>query len=156
MKQGQLIQPDPSCIMYYTYYIILCINTGCIISENNTEYSRGTPSGQRSPAVHDWRRTQSRTGMAAITPLNATPPLDATLAAVAEVQRLDVEAMHEKVRGILTTMHGGWLCGWRCWPKSMPNSFTKTLCIICTGSKDLLYYYVLYYHIGFLVPFCLH
>ena len=29
----------------------------------------------------------------------------------------------------------------------MPNSFTKTLCIICTGSKDLLYYvlYVLYY-----------
>ena len=43
--------------MYYTYYIILCINTGCIISENNTEYSRGTPSGQRSPAVHDWRRT---------------------------------------------------------------------------------------------------
>ncbi len=48
--------------------------------------------------------------MAAITPLNATPPLDATLAAVAEVQRLDVEAMHEKVRGILTTTHGGWLC----------------------------------------------
>ena len=48
--------------------------------------------------------------MAAITPLNATPPLDATLAAVTEVQRLDVEAMHEKVRGILTTTHGGWLC----------------------------------------------
>ena len=25
MHQGRLIQPDPSCIMYYTYYIILCI-----------------------------------------------------------------------------------------------------------------------------------
>ena len=25
--QGGTIQPDPSCIMYYTYYIILCINT---------------------------------------------------------------------------------------------------------------------------------
>ena len=56
--QGQLIQPDPSCIMYYTYYIILCINTGCIISENNTGYSRGTPSGQRSARLEaartDW------------------------------------------------------------------------------------------------------
>ena len=31
-SQGHLIQPDPSCIMYYTYYIILCINTGRIIS----------------------------------------------------------------------------------------------------------------------------
>ena len=42
--------------------------------------------------------------MAAITTLDATPPIEARLAAVAEVQRLDVEAMHEKVRGILATI----------------------------------------------------
>ena len=81
--------------------------------------------------------------MAAITPLDATPPLDATLAAVAEVQRLDVEAMHEKVRGILTTTHGGWLSALALLAKKLAeqlSSFTKTLCIICTGSKDLLYY----------------
>ena len=102
--------------MYYTYYIILCINTGCIISENNTGYSRGTPSGQRTcttgGARTDWDGGDYATRRDATT-------RDATLAAVTEAQRLDVEAMHEKVRGILTTTHGGWLCGWRCWPKSL-------------------------------------
>ena len=39
--QGRVIQPDPSCIMYYTYYIILCINTGRIISGHNTARWRG-------------------------------------------------------------------------------------------------------------------
>jgi len=39
------------------YYIILCINnTGCIISENNTEYSRGTPTERTA------ERQQSTTG----------------------------------------------------------------------------------------------
>ena len=34
--QGRTIRGGTPCIMYYTYYIILCINTGRIISRHNT------------------------------------------------------------------------------------------------------------------------
>ena len=57
--------------------------------------------------------------------------------------------MHEKVRGILTRRMaaGSALALLAKKLAEQLSSFTKTLCIICTGSKDLLYYvlYVLYY-----------
>ena len=43
--QGRTIQPDPSCIMYYTYYVMLCINTGRIISGHNTAAAAAAARG---------------------------------------------------------------------------------------------------------------
>ena len=104
--------------MYYTYYIILRINTGRIISGNNTRApfivltSEGSdpPPTPRRGADSPESPTMAATTVAVPDeqqPQRPVVPLNATLCAAAAVQRLDIAEMHEKVMGILATLNEG-------------------------------------------------
>ena len=75
------------------YFVLIQVVLSPRIIRSTVGVLRADSGVQQSTTGGARRRTDLR--MAAITPLNATPPLDATLAAVTEVQRPDVEAMHE-------------------------------------------------------------
>ena len=109
--------------MYYTYYSILRINTGRIISGNNTRapfivtsegsdlppppcHPPDTPTRRRLPPSPE-SPTMAATTVAVPDeqqPQRPVVPLNATLSAAAAVQRLDIAEMHEKVMGILATL----------------------------------------------------
>ena len=77
-------------IMYYTYYIILCINTVRIIGRHNTaDRSRSHDAASCRAA-----REGELQGAPMLNPVTTPTTMTATMAAAAETRRLDIEAMH--------------------------------------------------------------
>ena len=73
--------------MYYTYYIIFCINTVRIIGRHNTA------DRSRSHGAASCRATREGEPQA-LNPVTTPTTVTATMAAAAETRRLDIEAMH--------------------------------------------------------------
>jgi hypothetical protein len=83
--------------MYYTYYIVFCINTVRIIGRHNTaDRSRSRAAASCRAA----REAESPMLNLVTTPTTVT----ATMAAAAETRRLDIEAMHAKALSIFNTI----------------------------------------------------
>ena len=84
-------------IMYYTYYIVFCINTVRIIGRHNTaDRSRSRAAASCRAA----REAENPMLNLVTTPTTVT----ATMAAAAETRRLDIEAMHAKALSIFNTI----------------------------------------------------
>jgi len=97
--------------MYYTYYIVFCINTVRIIGRHNTaDRSRSRAAASCRAA----REAENPMLNLVTTPTTAT----ATMAAAAETRRLDIAAMHAKALSIFNTI------------KANPNvTFAKKHCV---------------------------
>ena len=135
--------------MYYMYYIILCINTGRIICPDNTvtwRWCTCEPAVVTDSSPIYRTREPSMASPSANTPNTlpvATPPtMKTTLAAAADVQRLDIQsiqAMHEKVCGVLARIMAGMPAD-----RKLCKSYYNTLCAHKQSCRIMYYtYYII-------------
>ena len=97
LMQGMTILGKDLNIMYYTYYIVFCINTVRIIGRHNTA------DRSRSRAAASCRAAcEAENPMLNLVTTPST--VTATMAAAAETRRLDIEAMHAKALSIFNTI----------------------------------------------------